>query len=187
MKTSGIYSIINEDNGKSYIGSSFDIVDRWRRHKGLLNRNKHHNFHLQQSWNKYGHNKFTFILLETVSKENLIEIEQQYLDVCKLLPMFYYNTCYVADAPMRGRIPWNKGRRGLQIAWNKGLHFSDESKQKMSVAGKERVGNKNPMFGKTHSSETKTKMKLARGMRASISEETRTKMQHSQSMRWRNK
>lgn len=176
MPTSGIYMIVNKTNGKTYIGSSFDIEDRWRRHKSLLARNRHHNFHLQQSWNKYGPQNFKFTVEEIISEEDLLETEQQYLDLCKILPSFYYNTCYVAGAPMKGRIPWNKGKTGLQVAWNKGTPFSEEVRHKMSEAAKRKIGNKNHMFGKHHSLETRRKLALARRSRPPISEETRRKM-----------
>jgi group I intron endonuclease len=178
MPTSGIYTIFNEVSGKTYVGGSFDIVERWRRHKSLLTRNKHHNYHLQQAWNKYGPQSFKFTVEEIISRQNLLEIEQQYLDVCKILPTFYYNTCYVAGAPMKGRIPWNKGKVGLQIAWNKGRPFSEESKQKMSTSAKKKVC-KNPMLGKYHSEKTKQKMREAWKFRGPISEETRYKMSES--------
>jgi len=32
-----------------------------------------------------------------------------------------------------GQIPWNKGKKGLQVAWNKGKHHSKETIRKMSI------------------------------------------------------
>lgn len=34
----------------------------------------------------------------------------------------------------KGRIPWNKGKKGVQVAWNKGIPQSDENKKKNSDA-----------------------------------------------------
>lgn len=45
-----------------------------------------------------------------------------------------------------GRTPWNKGTKGLQVAWNKGLELPQLS------------GENHPMFGKTHTEESKKKM-----------------------------
>jgi len=36
----------------------------------------------------------------------------------------------------KGRIPWNKGKKGLQTAWNKGQTTSEETKQKLSESHK---------------------------------------------------
>lgn len=48
----GIYSIINQDNGKCYIGSSnVSIRGRWDYHKYHLRKGNHVNSRLQNSWN----------------------------------------------------------------------------------------------------------------------------------------
>lgn len=68
----GIYKIINNINGKSYIGSSRNICNRLRCHYYELRNNKHCNKRLQNSWNKYGEENFEFQLVETCNLENLI-------------------------------------------------------------------------------------------------------------------
>ncbi|MCG7944990.1 MAG: NUMOD3 domain-containing DNA-binding protein [Candidatus Thiodiazotropha taylori] len=63
-----------------------------------------------------------------------------------------------------GKIPWNKGKNGLQTAWNKGKKASEETKKKMSEA---RIGvepwnkGKTGIPGNPHTEETKEKMRLA--------------------------
>ena len=52
ISTIGIYKIINKVNGKYYVGSSLNINKRWSVHKSALSKNKHHNDHLQNAWNK---------------------------------------------------------------------------------------------------------------------------------------
>lgn len=32
----------------------------------------------------------------------------------------------------KGRVPWNKGKKGAQVAWNKGIPFSEETRRKIS-------------------------------------------------------
>lgn len=70
---------------------------------------------------------------------------------------------------MKNRTAWNKGMKGLKpwmnisglnrgTPWNKGKHFSAESKLKMSISHKKRTSSKDyihPMLGKKHSEETK--------------------------------
>jgi len=98
----------------------------------------------------------------------------------------------------KGQISWNKGKKGLQIAWNKGRKgqvpwnkgktgvYSEESRLKMSVARKGRFGGeKHPMFRKSHSKESREKMSQSRKGRATwnkgkpFSLETRKKMSQS--------
>ena len=61
---SGIYIITNIVNGKSYIGSSLDYLQRIRQHKYSLRKGTHYNNHLQSSFNKHAEKNFTFELLE---------------------------------------------------------------------------------------------------------------------------
>lgn len=81
IKQSGIYKITNKVNNKIYIGSAVNIKTRWSKHIGSLNKNKHENRYLQNSWNKYGGENFKFEVLEYVKdKEKLIEREQYWID-----------------------------------------------------------------------------------------------------------
>ena len=57
--------------------------------------------------------------------------------------------------PLYGKSPWNKGRKGLQIAWNKGKSLSASHKEKLEK-------NRFSWLGKIHSEETKLKMSEAR-------------------------
>ena len=91
---SGIYSIYNSVNGKTYIGSSTNIKYRWYNHRSHLRKNDHKNKHLQNDWNKYGENVFEFSIIEEVSTDNLHKIEQMYLDIANKLPDRYYNLTY---------------------------------------------------------------------------------------------
>ena len=131
---SGIYAIINQVNGKIYYGSSINLERRFSRHKYFLNKNKHPNSHLQNAWNKYGENVFSFEILEELQREKLLTIEQQYLDLTKQIPELYYNISNHSTAPMTGR------------------KSSEETRKRLSFAKK---GKKHPMFGKKHSNVIK--------------------------------
>jgi len=75
---SGIYQIVNTENGKCYVGSSKSIRDRWWEHKKFLKENKHASKRLQNSWNKYGEETFSFVILEIVENFNELLIREQY-------------------------------------------------------------------------------------------------------------
>lgn len=55
----------------------------------------------------------------------------------------------------KGKVPWNKGKKGLQIGWNKGKKASDEVKRKLSIS---HLGLKNNL-GNKHTEETKNKIR----------------------------
>ena len=71
----GIYVIKCLINKKEYIGSSINIRKRWNSHKSDLKRGKHANKILQNSWDKYGEDKFIFLILEEVTSEDLLARE----------------------------------------------------------------------------------------------------------------
>lgn len=77
---SGIYCISFEGCKQSYIGSSKNICKRGWQHRNSLEGNYHPNKKLQNTYNKYG--GFYFDILEEVylKKEDLLKLEQQYLD-----------------------------------------------------------------------------------------------------------
>lgn len=78
----GIYCIRNTIDNKVYVGSSCDIENRWKNHIWLLKNGFHHSSHLQNAWNKYDSNSFSFEILEELSdnKEVLISREQYWID-----------------------------------------------------------------------------------------------------------
>ena len=82
-KISGIYAIICSANGGFYSGSSNNITSRKNTHFSTLKRNKHHCSHLQNAYNKYGEGTFFFIICEECPKDQLLIIEQKYLDAIK--------------------------------------------------------------------------------------------------------
>lgn len=72
----------------------------------------------------------------------------------------------------KGRTPWNKGKS----SWNKGVPMTKESKKKLSKSLKGRYANENnPFYGKTHTEETKKKIRESRKGKQ-LSEETKEKI-----------
>ena len=196
----GIYEIKNISNGKRYVGSTINLKGRWNDHYSSLVQGVHYNRYLQRAWNKYGEESFEFSPILYCDKENLLFYEQCAIDVYKVIDTRYgYNISPIAGSQLgfrhsvltksnfskkrKGSIPWNKDKKGLQIAWNKGqtgvYHFPplpEERKQRISAAlmghavsdeTKEKIsknckGHSHPYKGMTnvfhHSEETKEKM-----------------------------
>lgn len=132
----GIYGIQNSINNKIYIGKTgMNFGDRWDNHKALLRSNKHDNRYLQNAWNKYGEENFKFIIIEDCDKNTLNEREMYWIKFYKDKGLSY------------------NLHDGGDGGYNLGKHLSDETKRKIGEKNREN------MLGKTHSEETKKKMR----------------------------
>lgn len=127
-----IYSIINKENGKIYVGLTTNHKRRWNEHRAELNRNDHYNDHLQNSWNKYGADAFEFNILERCEDNSLEDNERWWID--------YFGS----DNPSKGY--------NLTSGGNANFIVSDEVRKKLSES---RKGKLNSFYGRTHSDETK--------------------------------
>ena len=94
----GIYAIVNIVNGNRYVGSSKDIYGRWVQHQNELNKNKHHNSHLQRAWNLYTKEVFEFRILEQTDDniQILFEREQFWYDYYRDKNIILYNVSPIA-------------------------------------------------------------------------------------------
>jgi len=132
----GIYGIRNIINMNTYIGKTMmNFGDRWDSHKSLLYSNKHSNQHLQRAWNKYGSDKFEFVIIEICNDSSVInELEIKYI-----LEYRKNSKCYnISD--------------GGDGGCNLGKHLSDETKKKIGIK------NKINMTGRKADNKTKIKM-----------------------------
>lgn len=101
---SGIYKIVNKIDGKYYVGSTNNFDKRWLSHRQHLRKNKHYNIKLQYAWNKYGEDSFQYIIeKEILDVSKILDIEQQYLDECRMNTDSNYNLSYDARAIWRNR------------------------------------------------------------------------------------
>lgn len=81
---SGVYKIKCIITGKFYIGSSYRIFNRFKKHISNLKCQKHCNRYLQNAWNKYGKDKFEWSILEKIELSDhsvLLEREQFWIDL----------------------------------------------------------------------------------------------------------
>jgi group I intron endonuclease len=131
---SGIYCIKNIINDKMYIGSAVNLKTRRYEHFHFLTKNKHHNRHLQSSYNKYGKENFVWEVLEYVDDaNNLIPKENEY--ILKFNKNDLYNICVISPNTLLGvkHTDETKLKIGLKQL---GRKASIESRQKMSLAQK---------------------------------------------------
>lgn len=169
---SGIYSILNLENGRHYVGSSQDLKQRWKTHKRLLGLNKHHAKKLQFAWNKYGENSFRFDILELAPVGDILNREQFYMD--KTAP--FYNTLRRADG-FRGYKHTAETKLKMALSAT-GRLTSEEVREKLSRShigikfSDERV---EQMRRRRHTDEAKSKIGLASSGRI-VSEKTKKKL-----------
>lgn len=78
-KLTGIYCIMNIDSSKMYIGSSNNILKRFKEHRFLLRKSLHHCKYLQRAWDKYGEKTFEFLVIELCSVDDLLTREIFYI------------------------------------------------------------------------------------------------------------
>ena len=165
-----IYKATNKLNNKIYIGQTVkDLSIRIRQH--LYDSTKHKtNMLFHKALRKYGQEAFTWeIVMECNDYEELSKLEIYYID--------YYNSL----SPNGYNMGYNTKCMSGELNPNYGNKMSDESKNKISIAAKDRLKNKedHPWFGRRHSEETKAKMCLSAKDRSEVSEITRKKMSES--------
>lgn len=155
----GIYRIMNNVNGKCYIGSSVDTHRRQLQHFSALKNNKHYNTHLQNAYNKYGCDAFEFSVVENIEiteniKDILIEREQFWIDNIhpeyNILPVAGSNLGFNHTEETKEKI--SKTMTGVKKSEEhakhiresqKGRVFTEEHKAKLSEAAKHRKGQSN--------------------------------------------
>lgn len=150
----GVYKIVNNINGKTYVGQSINIKARWKDHINTLNRNDSHSVLLQRAWNKYGPENFSFEVLELCPEDMLDEVEVKYINFYDTIKNGYN----IESGGNKNKHLPEETKRKISNA-HRGICFSEETKQKMS---KSRTGEGNSMYGRHHTEEAKRKMSEAK-------------------------
>lgn len=146
MNPSGIYIIKNIVTGHIYVGSAVSLPNRKYSHERDLMANRHVNKHLQNSWNKYGESNFQFTILIACPVEYLIKAEQFFIDhfIAKLGREMLFNVRLQAGDTLRDS--WTEEQRRRLSSSRKGQSVIDRGLS---------------FKGRTHSEETKVRMRAA--------------------------
>jgi group I intron endonuclease len=153
MKFSAIYAIVNQQNGKKYVGSAFALGKRWTQHVSNLRHGRHRNTALQNAWNKYGEHQFELVVLEIVENKDLILIrEQHWIDATKCCEKeFGYNICEVA-----GSCKGNSDEVRKRIS-----EIKKGQKRRCSEETRKRISESKKKSGYVMSQETRAKLSKA--------------------------
>jgi len=140
-----VYKITCLINNKIYIGQTIDYKDRIRHHKSKLKRNCNDNKYLQEDYNKYGLNNFTFEILEECKEENLLERETYWINyygginnsvIYNMLDMYQMNDEIKQSRQGKNNIMYGKTHslktKQLLRDKNKGKQLSKNHKYKIS-------------------------------------------------------
>lgn len=154
MKLCGVYILSSSDGEKIYIGSSQDMNKRIKRHFRDLKTNQHHNENLQKLWNIENDIQIKKFLMD--NRNDAYELERDlikyHLKTDKLLNIG-------KDVIGGDNLTLHPRREEIIKQITESLNnkiktmSSDERK---TIWG--RQGEKNPMYGKTHTEEVKRKL-----------------------------
>lgn len=154
-----IYKIINEKNGKFYIGSTVNLDKRKKRHFNDLKNGKHHCLFLQRAFKKYGENAFKFVVKEIniIDEKSLRLLEERYIKYCWNSGKLYNASKKGSGGDLISYHPRNKEIRNLQsrITKKRYSNMSENDKKKLS---KRMSGKGNPNYGNHWTDEMKTNM-----------------------------
>ena len=179
-----IYFIENIINGKKYIGRTNNFENRKKRHLNELKKDKHHSIYLQRAVNKYGVENFRFgIIVDGLSDDEVSLIEEEFIK-----KEGYYNVSEKScGGDLISKHPNNKELRE-KISLNLKLRYENMTPEERKKLSENKKGEKNGMYGKKHTEETKLKMSRNRTNKwgsdnhnygKPLSEETKRKMSES--------
>jgi len=82
-KISAVYQIKNSVTGDRYVGSSNDVERRWAEHKSPSRWKQCPDNPLYQDMQKYGLDKFKFLILAPIEPGYLKQVEQEFIELMK--------------------------------------------------------------------------------------------------------
>lgn len=146
-----IYKIVNDIDGRFYIGSTIVPQEREIRHFRDLKEGKHHSIFLQRAYDKYGEEHFSFNIVKErdfESEDELRLLEERYINFCWNSGKLYNVSkkgCggdLVSYHPLLDEIKDRKRKASLEVWNNKSEEYKQEYSQKMRGRGNPNFGNK---------------------------------------------
>lgn len=151
-----VYVISLNKSPVYYIGSTSNLRQRLAVHKSSLRTGKHDNIKLQQAWKESGSDGFTIKGFMLRTREEALELEESMIRENENDPM-------MANISLGGRGGDNISRHPsyAEICERKSIDsktywYSMTKEQRVAV--RELKGEKNPMYGKKHTEETRKKI-----------------------------
>jgi group I intron endonuclease len=148
----GVYALICRITQKYYVGSSIKLGNRLLDYMQPAYLAKRENSPVTRAILKYGLQNFCFIVLETCKPDNVLDLEQSWLDLLK--PK--YNLSPTAGSTLG--VSLSAETKAKISAAHLGKTLSAETRQLMSET---RKGPNNPMFGRQLDDITKAKLSPA--------------------------
>lgn len=149
---SGVYGLINNINGNTYIGSGVDLYNRLRDYHQPWYLASRTNLVIVRAINKYGIDNFTLVVLEFTNPEQVVASEQIWIDSYNP----EYNVSPTASSTL-GLLHTELSKQNIKEKMT-GKPRSQEVRDAMSVR---QTGSGNTFFGKTHRDESKALLRTA--------------------------
>jgi group I intron endonuclease len=148
---SGVYCLINNINGHSYVGSSINLASRMKNYlnNSFLKSKQNINMPIVKALLKYGQSNFSLLILELVEAENLTTRETYY--ITKVMP--YYNILKQGYSSLGYKLTEETKKLLSELAKNR-VH-SDKTK---GLIARALTGENNPFYNKSHSTESLVRM-----------------------------
>jgi group I intron endonuclease len=172
---SGIYMFTNKITKKIYIGQSKDLSNRLKTYFNPSYLKSKPSLRICKTLLEYGYPNFSVTILEYCDKFELLTREQFYLE--KFNPQ--YNILKIAGSSLKSKhskytkTSISKSLKGISLKAKSTLRLqTEETRKPMSL---KKLGNQNPLFGKTQSEDSKKLMKQ-KALSRKHSEDTKLKM-----------
>nr|QGX43782.1 GIY-YIG endonuclease [Niveomyces insectorum] len=148
---SGVYCLINNTNGHSYVGSSNNLASRMKNYlnNSFLKSRQNINMPIVKALLKYGQSNFTLLILEYIETESLTIRETFY--ITHIMP--HYNVLKQGYSSLGYKHTEETKNLLSELATNR-IH----SESTKSLISRALIGENNPFYNKNHSTETKVRM-----------------------------